>query len=82
MANEDTDRSERLQIMLSVEELGALDTWRFSRRMPSRAAAVRELLRLGLATEGINMASAGEKSSSYGMIAGGVTDREKPKSDE
>jgi hypothetical protein len=41
-------RGERLQIMLTEEELDALDTWRFSRRMPSRAAAVRELLRRGL----------------------------------
>jgi len=38
-------RGERLQIMLTLEELGALDQWRFSRHMPSRAAAIRELLR-------------------------------------
>lgn len=30
-------RGERLQIMLTEEELKALDDWRFSRRMPSRA---------------------------------------------
>jgi hypothetical protein len=40
--------TERLQIMLSEEELSALDDWRFTHRMPSRAAAVRELLRRGL----------------------------------
>ena len=45
----DTARGERLQIMLTQEELDALDTWRFARRMPSRAAAVRELLKRGLA---------------------------------
>lgn len=45
----DTPRGERLQIMLTPEELEALDTWRFARRMPSRAAAVRELLKRGLA---------------------------------
>jgi len=45
-------RGERLQIMLTKEELTAVDTWRFGRRMPSRAAAVRELLRRGLAAEG------------------------------
>jgi hypothetical protein len=38
------NRGERLQIMLTAEELTALDDWRFQRRMPSRAAAVRELL--------------------------------------
>ncbi len=73
MADEFEDRNERLQIMLSGIELAALDSWRFSRRMPSRAAAVRELLRLGLATEGIDLASGGEKSSNFGMIEGGAT---------
>jgi hypothetical protein len=34
-------RGERLQIMLTPEELEALDNWRFSARMPSRAAAIR-----------------------------------------
>ena len=49
----DLTRGERLQIMLTEEELKALDDWRFARRMPSRAAAVRELLKRGLAAEGI-----------------------------
>ena len=44
-------RGERLQIMLTPEELDALDSWRFSNRMPSRAAAVRELLKRGLGGE-------------------------------
>ena len=46
-------RGERLQIMLTDEELAALDDWRFAKRMPSRAAAVRELLKRGLAAEGV-----------------------------
>ena len=41
-------RGERLQIMLDSDELRAVDTFRFENRMPSRAAAVRELFRLGL----------------------------------
>jgi hypothetical protein len=40
----DLARGERLQIMLGHDELAALDDWRFARRMPSRASAVRELL--------------------------------------
>ena len=36
----DTARGERLQIMLTQDELEALDNWRFERRMPSRAAAL------------------------------------------
>ena len=34
-------RGERLQIMLSPEELSAIDDFRFKHRMPTRAAAVR-----------------------------------------
>jgi len=44
-------RGERLDIMLTADELEALDSWRFSVRMPSRAAAIRELLKRGLAAE-------------------------------
>ena len=47
----DANREERLQVMLTQAELAALDDWRFARRMPSRAAAIRELLKLGLAAE-------------------------------
>ena len=46
-------RGERLQIMLSPDELMAVDDYRFRLRMPSRAAAVRELFRLGLASAGL-----------------------------
>ena len=61
-------REERLQIMLTAEELMDLDDWRFSRRMPSRASAVRELLKRGLAAEGFATADAGSKSQSFGLI--------------
>jgi hypothetical protein len=65
------ERAERLQIMLSAPELTALDDWRFARRMPSRAAAIRELLRRGLAVEGYDVTKAGQKSKDYGVIDGG-----------
>ena len=61
-------RDERLQIMLSPEELVAVDDFRFKKRMPSRAAAVRELLRRGLAAEGFSLALAGSKSTDFGVI--------------
>ena len=70
----DLNRDERLQIMLTHDELSALDDWRFSRRMPSRAAAVRELLRLGLASEGISLADHGRKSQDFGIMEGGGKD--------
>jgi hypothetical protein len=68
VAMTDLNRPERLQIMLTVEELKALEDWRFGRRMPSRAAAVRELLRLGLAAEGLILAPSGSKSQDFGVI--------------
>jgi len=61
------NRGERLQIMLTGEELMALDDWRFRQRMPSRAAAVRELLRRGLAAEGFDLADARMKSKDFGV---------------
>jgi hypothetical protein len=61
-------RGERLQIMLTKEELTAVDTWRFGRRMPSRAAAVRELLRRGLSAEGFAVSDGATKSGDYGVI--------------
>jgi len=63
----DHNRDERLQIMLTEEELAALDDWRFARRMPSRAAAVRELLRLGLTSEGVNLADGRSRSRDFGV---------------
>lgn len=61
-------RGERLQIMLTQDELDILDTWRFSRRMPSRAAAVRELLKRGLAAEGFAVSDSRTRSSQFGVI--------------
>ncbi len=61
-------REERLQIMLSPEELNAVDTFRFTHRMPSRAAAVRELLRQGLAAAEAVAENAGVKSRDYGVL--------------
>jgi hypothetical protein len=63
----DDSRGERLQIMLTGAELAALDDWRFAKRMPSRASAIRELLRRGLAAEGWDLAEQGAKSTDYGV---------------
>ena len=60
-------RGERLQIMLSAEELTLVDDFRFKKRMPSRASAVRELFRRGLAAEGFLTASPNSKSSDFGV---------------
>ena len=63
------ERPERLQIMLSQNELRALDDWRFDKRMPSRAAAVRELLRRGLSAEGFAVAGEKVRSQDFGVVS-------------
>ena len=60
-------RGERLQIMLSDAELAALDDWRFNKRMPSRASAIRELLKRGLAAEGV-VVGGGPHSRDFGVL--------------
>jgi hypothetical protein len=62
-------RVERLQIMLAEEELAVIDDWRFERQMPSRAAAIRELLQRGLAAEGFSLADRGVKSKNFGVLS-------------
>lgn len=63
------ERPDRLQVMLSQAELAALDNWRFDKRMPSRAAAVRELLRRGLSADGFLSAAQNSKSGDFGILA-------------
>jgi hypothetical protein len=62
------ERDIRLQIMLDDAELEAIETWRFKTHMPSRASAVRELMRRGLAAEGFTLANVGRSSESYGVV--------------
>lgn len=71
----DLTRAERLQIMLTPDEVQALDDWRFKTRMPSRAAAVRELLKRGLAAEGFEVAASGQKSEDFGVTHGNADSR-------
>lgn len=64
----DLQRGERLQIMLDENELKALDDFRYGNRMPSRAAAIRELLRRGLAGIGYNGNVTGARSEAFGVL--------------
>ena len=61
-------RVERLQIMLTDDELAVIDNWRFERRMPSRAAAIRELIKRGLTAEGFALAKRDVKSKDFGVV--------------
>jgi hypothetical protein len=65
-------REQRLQIMLSPEELALVDDFRFKHRMPSRAAAVRELLKIGLAATGTVATTDGAKSADFGVFGRGA----------
>jgi hypothetical protein len=67
------NRPERLQIMLNAAEIKALDNWRFANRLPSRAAAIRELLKRGLGVDGINVETDGRQSASFGVIGDDAT---------
>lgn len=67
MANR--NRAIRLQIMLDGDEVAAIEDWRFKKHMPSRASAVREIIRRGLAAEGFKLANVGQRSSDYGVVS-------------
>jgi hypothetical protein len=54
--------------MLAPAELTAVDDFCFKKRMPSRAAAVRELLKRGLAAEGFLTTELGAHSQDFGVI--------------
>jgi hypothetical protein len=55
----DPERTERLQVKVRRDELVAIDDFRFRERLPTRAAAIRELMRRGL----LAAADAGQKNS-------------------
>lgn len=61
-------RETRLQIMLDEDELTAIDDWRFKQRMPSRAAAIRELLKVGLEVVTKGPADPRRRSEDFGVI--------------
>ncbi len=62
------NREERLQIMVKSEELVALDDFRYRYRLPSRAAAVRELLKRGLLAESTGPVEQGSRSKDFGVL--------------
>lgn len=64
-------RETRLQIMLDEGELAAIDEWRFKQHMPSRAAAIRELLKVGLEAQTRGLADPKRRSEDFGVISRG-----------
>jgi hypothetical protein len=70
MTSAKRERTERLQIMVDADELVMIDDFRFKSRMPSRAAAVRELLRRGLASAGRRKSDTGQAARSQNPLRG------------
>lgn len=64
--------------MLSDEELSAIDDWRFRQRMPSRAAAIRQLLNFGLRVQQEESAAKPLKSQDYGLLDSSESDGIEP----
>jgi hypothetical protein len=62
--------------MLDADELKALDDFRYAHRMPSRAAAIRELLRRGLADLSVTSGITTSRSQDFGVLntPGSTTD--------
>jgi hypothetical protein len=63
------NRDERLQIMLEPDELRAVDDFRFKFRLPSRAAAVRELLKRGLTSTPTGEVDDNARSKDFGVLS-------------
>ena len=65
--------------MLDDSELAAIDDWRFQHRMPSRAAAIRRLIGIGLQAAGTVDADPSLRSKDFGILPEG---RDGPETDE
>lgn len=61
-------RTERLQLMLANVELQAIDDWRYDNRIPTRAAAIRELLRRGMAAENLAPPEQNAETGEYSVV--------------
>lgn len=53
--------------MLNAKELAVLDAWRFEKRFPNRAEAVRALLQRGRMAKGYD-ADRGTRSVDFGVL--------------
>jgi hypothetical protein len=45
----------RVPFILALADVKTLDDWRFAKRMPNRASAIREILKRGLIAEGFDV---------------------------
>lgn len=68
MARAAGKRTEKIQLMLSDDEIRVIDDWRFQNRLPSRAAAIRELISRGIHTSEFGEPSEGIPSGDFDVI--------------
>ena len=61
-------RVEKTQLMLNDDELAAIDNWRFEHRLPSRAAAMRALIRRGLEADIFPEPTADAASGEFSVV--------------
>ncbi len=61
-------RTEKIQLMLNDDEIRTIDDWRFEHRLPSRAAAIRELISRGLSTTEFADPSEGKSSGGFAVV--------------
>jgi len=61
-------RTEKIQLMLSDDEIRVIDDWRFQNRLPSRAAAIRELISRGLHSSEFGEPSEGMPSGDFAVV--------------
>lgn len=45
------NKSEKIQVLFSPEELAKIDTWRFQNHIGSRGEAIRQLIQKGLTSK-------------------------------
>ncbi|MEX1181040.1 MAG: hypothetical protein WEB63_09560 [Cucumibacter sp.] len=72
-------RTEKLQIMLSDEELDAIENWRYLYRLPSRAAAIRDLIRRGISNAVLPNPPSDRSSGEFGVVIEPNEDLQDPK---
>lgn len=68
MVHERGKRTEKIQLMLNDEEIKTIDDWRFEHRLPSRAAAIRELISRGLHTNEFTDPTEGKASGKFAVV--------------
>lgn len=68
MVHESGKRTEKIQLMLNDQEIKTIDDWRFEHRLPSRAAAIRELISRGLHTNEFSEPPEGKASGVFAVV--------------